>query len=59
MVDGFHSGWLLVIELGEFTLRSIMPLEDIVWLLIGLLLLTGLSTAVLWWNRRTRPDPFL
>jgi hypothetical protein len=49
---------LLVIELGDFRLRSATPWNEVGWYVGGLLLLTGLSLAVLWWNRRTRPDPF-
>ena len=49
----------LVIELGEFTINSVTPLSEVIWFIVGLLVLAGSSTAVLWWNRRTRPDPFL
>lgn len=51
--------WLLVIELGEFRLLSVTPLSEVVWFIIGLLLLSGSSAALLWWNRRARPDPFV
>lgn len=48
----------LVIELGDFTLRSVRPLEEVLWFALGLVLLAGTSAAVLWWNRRARTDPF-
>ncbi|MCA9961926.1 MAG: hypothetical protein R3E31_09900 [Chloroflexota bacterium] len=47
-----------VIELGDFTLKSVTPLGDLVWFIAGLVLLTGSSAAVLWWNRRSHIDPF-
>jgi hypothetical protein len=50
--------WPLVIELGEFRLQSATPLNEVIWFIVGLLLLAGSSAAVLWWNRRTQPDPF-
>jgi hypothetical protein len=50
--------WPLVIELGDFRLQSVTPLNEVIWFIIGLLLLAGSSAAVLWWNRRTQPDPF-
>lgn len=50
--------WPLVIELGEFRIRSATPLNDVIWFIVGLLLLAGSSAAVLWWNRRSQPDPF-
>jgi hypothetical protein len=50
--------WPLVIELGDFRLESVTPLSDVIWFIIGLLLLAGTSAAVLWWHRRTQPDPF-
>jgi hypothetical protein len=49
----------LVIELGDFTIRSATPLPDVLWFMGGLLLLTVLSTAVIWWNRRAQKDPFV
>ena len=51
--------WLLVIELGDFSIRSVTPLREVIWFIAGLILLAGSSAAILWWNRRTRPDPFL
>jgi hypothetical protein len=54
----FHS-WPLVIELGDFTIRSATPLAEVLWFIGGLLFLAVLSTAVLWWNRRTQKDPFI
>ncbi|MEJ2749886.1 MAG: hypothetical protein P8183_18550 [Anaerolineae bacterium] len=51
--------WPLVIELGDFKITSATPLNELGWFLLGLLLLTGSSAAVLWWRRRTRPDPFV
>ena len=52
-------GWIMAIELGDFTLRSVIPLDEIIWLIAGLLLLSGLSVFVFWWSRHARPDPFL
>ena len=49
----------LVIELGDFRLDSVTPLEDVLWFIAGLLILAGSSAAILWWNRRSRSDPFL
>jgi cytoskeletal protein RodZ len=51
--------WLLVIELGDFTIRSETPLAEVLWFIGGLLLLVVLSTAVLWWQRRVQKDPFI
>jgi hypothetical protein len=51
--------WFSVIELGDFKLTSATPLNEVAWFIVGLLLLTGLSTAVLRWHRRARPDPFI
>ncbi|GIK59101.1 MAG: hypothetical protein HND44_15735 [Chloroflexi bacterium] len=51
--------WPLVIELGDFTIRSATPLRDVLWFMVGLLLLTVLSTAVIWWNQRAQKDPFV
>lgn len=51
--------WPLVIELGAFELKSIIPAADLVWFLAGLLLLAGSSAAVLWWNRQAQSDPFV
>jgi cytosine/uracil/thiamine/allantoin permease len=49
---------LLVIELGDFQLRSATPWSEVGWFVGGLLLLAGLSFLVLRWNRRAGPDPF-
>ncbi len=51
-------GILLAIELGEVGSRSVIPLADLLWFLAGLLLLTGSTAVVLWWNRRAYADPF-
>ena len=51
--------WPLVIELGGIEISSAMPLADLLWFVAGLMLLTGSSAAVLWWSRRSRPDPFV
>ncbi len=51
--------WLLVIELGEISISSATPLADLLWFIGGLLVLGTASAAILWWNRRSRPDPFL
>jgi len=50
--------WSLVIVLGDFRLQSVTPLSEVIWFIIGLLLLAGSTAAILWWNRRTQPDPF-
>jgi hypothetical protein len=49
----------LVLELGDFTLRSVTPLADVLWFIAGLLILAGSSAVILWRNRRTRSDPFV
>ena len=51
--------WPIVIELGNFTLTSATPLNELLWFVAGLLILAVLSTAVLWWNRRAHRDPFI
>ncbi|MBK6325023.1 MAG: hypothetical protein KBE23_01725 [Chloroflexi bacterium] len=51
--------WPLVIELGSFSMTSETPLNELLWFIAGVLLLAGSSTAVLWWNRRARRDPFV
>lgn len=48
----------LAIELGDVGLKSVIPLADLLWFLAGLLLLTGSTAVVLWWNRRAYADPF-
>jgi|GEM_PF-2589924 hypothetical protein len=58
MIYALLKGWILVIELGDFTLRSVTPLEEVAWFIGGLLILAGASAAILWWNRRARSDPF-
>ena len=50
--------WPLVIELGNFSLSSATPLRELLWFALGLLLLTGITAVVLWWQRRTQTDPF-
>jgi len=52
------QNWPIVIELGDFSLTSATPLSELAWFVAGLVILTGLSTAVLWWNRRAHRDPF-
>lgn len=59
MIIALQDAELLVIELGEFTLRSVTPLADVLWFIAGLLILAGSSAAILWWNRRSRSDPFI
>jgi len=49
----------LVIELGDLQLSSATSPADVGWFLAGLLILGGLSSFVLWWNRRGRRDPFV
>ncbi|HSM55848.1 MAG TPA: hypothetical protein VK879_06805 [Candidatus Sulfomarinibacteraceae bacterium] len=49
----------IVIELGNFQLRSATPWNEVGWFVTGLALLTALTIAVLWSRRRARPDPFL
>lgn len=51
--------WPIVIELGKFKIQSQTPLQEVIWFIIGLILLAGLSAAVLWWNHRSQPDPFV
>lgn len=58
-MQGLLNNWLLVIELGRFRLQSVTPWNEIAWFVAGLILLTGSSAAVLWWARRSRPDPFI
>ncbi|MBK8987999.1 MAG: hypothetical protein IPM39_18335 [Chloroflexi bacterium] len=53
------NGWPLVIELGNFSLTSVTPLNELLWFIAGVFLLAGSSAAVLWWNRRARRDPFV
>ncbi len=49
----------LAIELGDLSLTSATSITEIAWLLGSLVLLASLSLAILWWSRRSRPDPFL
>lgn len=49
----------LVIELGNFQLRSATPWGEMGWFMAGILILAGLSFAILKWNHRSRPDPFI
>ena len=53
------SVWFLAIELGEITIRSATPLEDVLWVLVGLLVLTTSLSVLLWWQNRSQPDPFI
>lgn len=48
---------VLAIELGDFSLGA-ATLGDVIWFLAGVLALTGLTAAIIRWNRRTQPDPF-
>ncbi len=48
----------LAIELGDMTLSSATPISEILWFVAGLILLVLLTAAMLWWQRRSRPDPF-
>jgi hypothetical protein len=48
----------LVIELGNFSLSSVTPLGDLLWFIVGLLLLAGSTMLVLWYTRRSSTDPF-
>jgi hypothetical protein len=59
MIIALQDAEPLVIELGDFTLRSVTPLVDVLWFIAGLLILAGSSAAILWWNRRARSDPFI
>lgn len=46
------------IELGDFQLRSFSSLGELLWFVLGLFVLTGVTYAFLRWNNRSRPDPF-
>jgi hypothetical protein len=59
MIVALQETGPLVIELGDFTVRSVTPLADVLWFTAGLLILAGSSAAILWWNRRARSDPFV
>ncbi|MCA9948829.1 MAG: hypothetical protein KDE48_04235 [Anaerolineales bacterium] len=58
MINAQAAALLWVIELGDFTLKSVTPLGEVLWFIIGILILAGSSAAILWWNRRSRSDPF-
>ena len=47
---------LLAIDLGDF--NTVNSFGDVLWFLIGLLMLTGITYAVIRINQRTSPDPF-
>jgi hypothetical protein len=49
---------MLVIELGNFSLSSVTPLSDLLWFIVGLVLLAGSTMLVLWYTRRSSTDPF-
>ena len=57
-MDSPFTLWFGVIELGDITIYSETPLAEVLWFIGGHLLLAAISLAVLWWNRRARPDPF-
>lgn len=48
----------LSIDLGDFRLDFATSLGDVVWLVLGMLILASLTALVIHWNRRARPDPF-
>lgn len=58
MINPLLAGDPLVIELGNFTLRSVTPWSEVAWFIVGLVVLAGTSAVILWWNRRARSDPF-
>lgn len=47
------------IELGDMTINSATPLGEMLWFGFGLLLLAGLTALILWWQKKSRPDPFI
>jgi hypothetical protein len=48
----------LAIDLGDFNLALATSIWDVIWFLLGLVILTGLTAFVIRWNRREQPDPF-
>jgi hypothetical protein len=48
---------VLAIELGDFSLGG-TSLADLLWFMAGVLALTGLTAAMIFWYRRAEPDPF-
>ena len=49
---------LLAIELDDFTINSGSSNQDIVWFTAGLLVLVAITVTLVWWQRRSKPDPF-
>jgi hypothetical protein len=49
---------LWAIELGDFQLKSFSSLGELVWFVLGLFVLSGVTYVFLRWNNRRRPDPF-
>ncbi len=47
---------LLAIDLGDFD--TVNSFGDVLWFLVGVLMLTGITYAVIRFNQRTSPDPF-
>lgn len=54
----YYLIWVWAIELGDFRLNSATPLGELLWFVLGLFVLTGVTYAVIRWNDRSRPDPF-
>ena len=48
----------LAIELGDFSLGN-AALLDVIWFVVGVLLLTSITAFALRYNRRSVPDPFI
>ncbi len=46
---------LLAIELGDFNVAS---LTDVLWFLVGIVILTGLTALIIRFNHQATPDPF-
>ena len=46
----------LAIDLGDF--NTVNSFGDVLWFLVGVLMLTGITYAVIRFNQRTSPDPF-
>ena len=49
---------LLAIELGDININNASSNSEIIWFAAGLLTLIGVTTALIWWQRRSKPDPF-
>jgi len=49
---------LLAIELGDFNINGSSANDEMIWFVAGLLLFICATAVLVWWQRRSKPDPF-